>query len=72
MAALGLLASYSWVVSLPMILYYNFLFTLPMILITGVVAFGTSPKKINELKEKYIRELHLIAGILLIAVLLMV
>lgn len=53
------------------LLYYNLLFILPMIGITLAIFFGTSPKKVLKLRNKYIRELHLIAGILLILVFLM-
>jgi glutaredoxin-related protein len=56
----------------PLLLYYNLVFVLPMIAITLVVAFGTSPKKVLEWKEKHIRNLHLIAGLLLIGVLIYV
>ncbi len=70
--ALGILAKYPFFVMLPFLIYYNILFTLPMVVLTVLVAFGTSPQRIMKLKEKYIKELHLIAGILLIAVLFMV
>lgn len=71
-AALTILANYDLVYRLPLLIYYNILFTLPMFAITFITTFGTSPKKIMELKNKYIKELHFIAGILLIAVLFMV
>jgi cytochrome c biogenesis protein CcdA len=54
------------------VLYYNVIFTLPMVAITLIAAFGTSPQKVAQWKEKHIRTLHLLAGILLIAVLFMV
>lgn len=53
------------------LLYYNIIFILPMIGITLAIFFGTSPEKIMKLRNRYIRELHLIAGILLILVFLM-
>lgn len=51
------------------LLYYNFLFILPMIIITLLVYFSlTSVEKATEFKEKNIKKLHLIAGILLLGV----
>ncbi|MCD6381357.1 MAG: hypothetical protein J7L43_00050 [Candidatus Aenigmarchaeota archaeon] len=52
------------------LLFYNAIFVFPMILITLLVAFGTSPEKIKEWRNKHIRELHLISGILLLIVFL--
>ena len=54
------------------VLYYNVWFVLPMILITLLVYFGTKPEKVMEWREKHIRELHLIAGLLLLLVFFMV
>jgi cytochrome c biogenesis protein CcdA len=54
------------------LLYYNLIFVLPMVGITLLVAFGTSPQRVLEWKEKHIKKLHLFAGILLLAVLIMV
>ncbi|HYB44970.1 MAG TPA: hypothetical protein VEC92_00460 [Nitrososphaerales archaeon] len=49
--------------------YYNFLFVLPMLIITALVYFSfTSIGKASEFREKNIKKLHLIAGILLIIV----
>lgn len=51
------------------LLYYNFLFVLPMIIITLLVYFSfTSVEKAEQFKEKNIKKLHLLAGILLIGV----
>ncbi len=49
---------------------YLVVFSLPFFLITLIVYFGTSPEKIKEWREKHIRELHLISGILLLGILL--
>ncbi len=59
------------VVKLVALLYYNLIFVLPMIAITLIVYFGTSPEKVMEWREKHIRKLHLIAGILLLGVLIL-
>jgi glutaredoxin len=49
--------------------YYNILFVLPMLIITALVYFSfTSIDKASEFREKNIKKLHLIAGILLIIV----
>jgi len=50
--------------------YYLFIFVLPMIIITLLVYFGLNPKKVKEFRDKHIRELHLISGILLLLVLI--
>ncbi|MGA3020669.1 MAG: hypothetical protein ABSD68_01840 [Candidatus Micrarchaeales archaeon] len=51
------------------LLYYNFLFVLPMFIITGLVYLSfTSVEKAHAFREKNIKRLHLIAGILLLAV----
>jgi ascorbate-specific PTS system EIIC-type component UlaA len=55
--------------SLPMLVYYNFIFILPMILITLIVYFGYSKvEQISGWKEKNIKLLHLIAGILVFGI----
>ena len=49
--------------------FYNFLFVLPMFIITGLIYLSfTSVEKAHAFREKNIRKLHLIAGILLLAV----
>jgi len=65
--ALGMLALHN-IKDLLLLAYYNLIFVSPMILITFLVAFGTSPEKVVKWKEKHIRELHLVAGILLLGV----
>lgn len=71
-AALMIISSLSFWARLPYILYYNLLFTLPMFIIIAGVAFGTNPKRVAEWKEKHVKDLHLLAGLLLIAVLFLV
>lgn len=49
--------------------YYNFLFVLPMFIITALVYLSfTSVEKASQFREKNIKKLHLIAGIMLLAV----
>ncbi len=55
--------------SLPMLIYYNLIFVLPMIIITLIVYFGYSKiEQISGWKERNIKLLHLIAGILVFGI----
>jgi cytochrome c biogenesis protein CcdA len=67
--ASGLLADLGMLGALPWLLYYNLIFVLPMLIIVGIVYFGFA--KVDEVegwKDKHVRLLHLIAGILLFLV----
>lgn len=67
--ASGLLAEKGIVGALPWLLYYNLIFVFPMIIVVGLVYYGFA--KVDEIsgwKEKNIKKLHLIAGILLFIV----
>lgn len=67
--ASGLLSGMPFFGAMVWLMYYNLIFILPMIIITLIVYFGF--KKVEEVsgwKEKNIKKLHLIAGILLIIV----
>lgn len=67
--ASGLLSEIGILMALPWLLYYNFIFILPMMIITIVIYFGfTRIQEVEGWKERNIRILHLIAGILLIFV----
>lgn len=67
--ASGLLAELGFLSALPWLLYYNILFVLPMIGITILVYLGfTRVQDVSGWKDKNIKWLHLIAGILLFAV----
>ncbi len=64
--ASGLLADLGTLGALPWLLYYNLVFVLPMLIIVGLVYFGF--RKVDQVsgwKERNIRYLHLIAGLLL-------
>jgi cytochrome c biogenesis protein CcdA len=64
-----LLAEKGVLASIPMLVYYNLIFILPMILITLIVYFGYSKvEKISGWKERNIKLLHLIAGILIFGI----
>jgi cytochrome c biogenesis protein CcdA len=63
----GLLSGLELLKTLPWLLLYNLVFILPMIIITLVVYFGfTTVENVSGWKERNIRYLHLIAGIILI------
>lgn len=67
--ASGLLSELGFLGALPWLLYYNLLFILPMVAITFIVYFGlTRIEDVSAWKEKHIRKLHLVAGILLVLV----
>jgi cytochrome c biogenesis protein CcdA len=67
--ASGLLAELGILAALPWLIYYNVLFVIPMFIIVLLVYFGF--KEVDEIsgwKERNIKKLHLIAGILLFLV----
>ena len=67
--ASGLLAELGTLGALPWLLYYNLLFVLPMLIIVGLVYYSfTRIQEVSGWKEKNIKTLHLIAGILMFAV----
>lgn len=50
------------------LLLYNFIFVLPMLLITILVSFGVSSvEKLAKLKHKHTRLIHLLVGLLMLA-----
>ena len=67
--ASGLLAELGTFGALPWLLYYNLLFVLPMLTITLIIFLGlTRIQDVSGWKERNIKTLHLIAGILLFLV----
>jgi cytochrome c biogenesis protein CcdA len=64
----GSLSALSLVKTIPYLLLYNFIFIIPMIAITFIVYAGISTtEKVSAWKEKNIKYIHLITGILLVA-----
>ncbi len=62
-------SGYTFIQSIPWLIYYNFLFIIPMLIITFIIYLGF--KRVEEVsgwKERNIKILHLIAGILLFLV----
>lgn len=67
--ASGLLSKLSFFNAIPWLLWYNFIFVLPMIAITLLIFFAfTTVENVSSWKERNIKYLHLIAGILLFIV----
>ena len=67
--ASGLLSELGLLGSLPWLLYYNVIFIIPMLIIVALVYFGfTKVDQVSGWKERNIRKLHLIAGLLLFLV----
>jgi cytochrome c biogenesis protein CcdA len=71
---LGLLAERTTqLAAIPILLLYNLVFILPLIAITLILYLGhSSVEKANEWKDRNIRRLHLIAGIVMLVLGLMV
>lgn len=66
--ASGILSELSFIARMPWLLYYNFIFVLPMLVITFVIYFGvTTVERISGWKEKNIHYLHLVEGLILVA-----
>jgi cytochrome c biogenesis protein CcdA/glutaredoxin len=62
----NLLSTLDWLKALPWLILYNLIFILPMVIITLVVYFGM--KRVEDVsgwKDKHVRKLHFIAGIVL-------
>ena len=64
----GLLSKTAWNLAIPLLLLYNIVFIAPMLLIIATLYFGaTEVEKVKEFRKENIESLHLIAGIILIA-----
>ena len=67
--ASGLLSELGFFNAIPWLLYYNIIFVIPMLVIVGLIYLGFSRvEEVSGWKEKNIKILHLIAGILLFLV----
>ncbi len=63
---LGMLAKAATLQTVSYLLLYNFIFILPMLIITVMIFFGkTTVEKVGKAKDKYIRYIHLVSGIIL-------
>jgi cytochrome c biogenesis protein CcdA/thiol-disulfide isomerase/thioredoxin len=62
----GMLSTLDYLKASPYLLIYNFIFIIPMIVIAFIVFFGTKNiEDISNWKDKNVRILHLVAGILI-------
>jgi len=67
--ASGLLSELGFFNAIPWLLYYNIIFVIPMLVIVGLIYLGFSRvEEVSGWKERNIKILHLIAGILLFLV----
>lgn len=65
----GLLADQGFINAIPLLLLYNFVFVLPMIAITIIVFIGSKrAEDVKDWKEKNVRKMHLVAGILMLII----
>lgn len=65
--ASGILSELNFISRIPWLLFYNLIFVLPMIAITLAIYFGVSSvEKISGWKDKNIKYLHLIEGLILV------
>ncbi len=68
---LGMIAKAATLQTITYLVVYNLFFILPMIIITAGIYVGRiTLENVGEWKERYIRELHLISGIILFALFL--
>ena len=65
----GLLATDGVIKAIPSLILYNIIFILPMLVVTLLVYFGTSKvEDVKDWKDKNVRYMHLVSGVLLLAV----
>ncbi len=63
----GLLSSKTTMLAaIPILIYYNLIFISPMVAITILVSRGFDPSKAEEIRQKRIKTLHLVAGLMMI------
>ena len=63
----GILSAMEIIKTIPPLILYNAIFVLPMIIITGLVYKGISKvEDVSEWKDKNIKILHLVAGIIMV------
>ncbi len=68
LVVLGMLARAATLQTVGYLVLYNFFFVLPMVIITVAIYLGkTTVEEVNLAKEKYIRQIHLVSGLILLA-----
>jgi glutaredoxin len=69
---LGMLAKAATVQTVGYLALYNLFFILPMLVITTALYLGkTSVEKVNAMKEEHIKAIHLVSGLILLALFVM-
>ena len=64
--ASGILSPLGILKAIPWLLYYNLIFVLPMLIITLIIYWGFAQvQEVSGWKQRNIKRLHLVAGILL-------
>ena len=64
----GILSALELIKTIPFLIIYNMIFVLPMVIITYIVYFGISKvENVSGWKDKNIKKLHLVAGIIMLA-----
>ena len=64
----GILSGTAWNTAIPLLILYNLVFIAPMVLILAALYYGvTEIEEIKEWREENIEKLHMIAGLILIA-----
>lgn len=67
LVVLGMIAKAATLETVFYLLVYNFFFILPMLILTIGIYFGkTTVEKIGNAKEKYIKQIHLFSGVVLL------
>jgi cytochrome c biogenesis protein CcdA len=66
LAVLGMLATGSLADAVPLLVLYNLFFVLPLVLIVGAVAFGLSPRAVDEWRGDRRRLVLAISGIVMV------
>lgn len=67
LVVLGMLAKAATLQTFSYLLLYNLFFVLPMVIITIAIYVGkTTAEKVGEAKDKYIKEIHLFSGVILL------
>ena len=65
--ATGNLSALTLLKAIPYLIIYNIIFVLPMVAVTFIVYYGvSSAEKVSEWRDRNIRRIHLIAGLVLV------
>jgi cytochrome c biogenesis protein CcdA/glutaredoxin len=72
LVVLGMLAKAATLLTISYLVLYNLFFILPMVIITVAIYMGkTSVEKVGKAKDRYIKEIHLFSGVILLILFLL-